>query len=44
LSGWEWGGGLGELLAGAIPPFVMLTGTVLLGRRLGLYSSDSLKA
>jgi len=44
LSGWEWGGGLGELLAGAIPPFVMLTGTVLLGRRLGLYSADSLKA
>jgi hypothetical protein len=38
LSGWEWGGGLSELLAGAIPPFVMLTGTVLLGRKLGLYA------
>jgi membrane-associated phospholipid phosphatase len=44
LSGWEWGGGLGELLAGAIPPFVMLTGTVLLGRRLGLYSPRPIKA
>jgi membrane-associated phospholipid phosphatase len=43
LSGWEWGGGLGELLAGAIPPFVMLIGTVLLGRRLGLYPAVSPK-
>ena len=31
------GGPLAELLVGAVPPFVMLTGTVLLGRRLGLY-------
>ncbi len=43
LSGWEWRGGLGELVAGALPPFVMLTGTVLLGRRLGLYPSPVLK-
>lgn len=43
LSGWEWGGGLGELLGGALPPFVMLTGTVLLGRRLGLYPSPAAK-
>ena len=31
------GGALGELLVGAVPPFVMLTGTVLLGRKLGWY-------
>lgn len=37
LSGTERAGGLSDLLAGALPPFVMLTGTVLLGRRLGLY-------
>jgi membrane-associated phospholipid phosphatase len=30
-------GPLGELMVGAVPPFVMLTGTVLLGRRLSLY-------
>jgi membrane-associated phospholipid phosphatase len=44
LSGFEWGGGLGQLLGGALPPFVMLTGTVLLGRRLGLYSARAAKA
>jgi membrane-associated phospholipid phosphatase len=33
----ESNGPLRELLVGAVPPFVMLTGTVLLGRRLGLY-------
>jgi hypothetical protein len=28
---------LNELLVGGVPPFIMLTGTVLIGRRLGLY-------
>lgn len=41
LSGWEASGALGELLAGAVPPFIMLTGTVLLGRRLGLYANQA---